>query len=108
MTTIKSTIEQAIPQAARSYPQYVDQATAALQDREDKIKDALRTYAVDRGLSTGEVDGLLVEVGFDEPTPEPIAEADTLDDSDDSMPGWARALRDTVRSLSEKVDGLTR
>ena len=107
MTTIKSTIEQAIPQAARSYPQYVEQAVAALQDREDKIKADLRSYAEGRGLSAGEVDDLFVEVGFDEPTPEPIAEADTLDDDED-VPRWARSLRDTVRSLSEKVENLTR
>ena len=106
MTTIKSTIEQAIPQAARSYPQYVEQAVAALQDREDKIKADLQSYAEGRGVTRGEVEALFVEVGFDEPTPEPIAEADTLDGED--VPRWARTLRDTVRSLSEKVDSLTR
>ena len=75
-STIAQTIHDAVDIASQ-YPSYVSPAVAALEAREDRIKASLTEYALDRGLSQGDVDALFVSVGLSEPTPEPEPEPES-------------------------------
>lgn len=99
MSNIRTTIEQAVPDVANSsaYSTYVNEAVAALESREQDIKEALLSVATGKGLSEDEVQAIFVQVGLSEPEPEPEAEAPFRDDD----------LGAQVATLAQQVAALT-
>lgn len=97
MSNIRTTIEQAVPDVANSsaYGTYVNEAVAALESREQDIKEALHSVAIGKGLSESEVLDIFIQVGLSEPEPE--AEAPFQDDD----------LGAQVATLAQQVAALT-
>lgn len=99
MTDIRTTLNDALPAAARSYPQYIDTAVTALEGREEQIKEGLRSYAQGRGLSDSEIGDLFVQVGLTErAVEEPTANNPVLE--------AVGAIRSEVESLLQRLNAL--
>lgn len=101
MSTIRNTIETPLRQSGLgSYMRQAEPVIAALEEREEQIKAALRAFAEDQGLSSNEVTDLFVECGLEERAPEPEV-ADTGGQSTEAL---IASVLEEVRSIKSRLD----
>lgn len=106
MSTIQSTVQSSLDaNGVGQYSNYAAPVVEALQAREDSIKDALRQFASDKGLSSEEVDEVFVLVGFNEPEPEPEPEPEVA--RPEASNGFEQQMLDALNDLTVKVERIT-